>query len=574
MEESAVELRWYQSEAVLRTWDYLCDQAGNPVIVLPTGAGKSLIVAKLAQDAINFGSQVLVLAHRKELLEQNAEKVRKLLPGVKVGLFSAGLRSYDAESPVVLAGIQSCWQKASIFGPRHLVLIDEAHLVSTTGEGMYRSFLGDLRIANPNARLVGLTATPYRTGEGSLTGPEKLFQGVSYEAKIPALIREGFLSPITSRAAEHSADTSKLHVRGGEFVAGEMGQLFGNMALVKSAVRETVERTSGRRSIILFCAGVEHAESVAEELRQLTGEQVGVVTGATLPLVRASALRDFRVGRLRWLVNVDVLTTGFDAPNIDAIAVLRATCSPGLFAQICGRGFRIAPEKSDCLVLDFGENIKRHGPLDADDYGCRTPGKRGGKGDGEESDGPKKACPNCQQELHAAARECSCGFLFPPPAPRHEGEAGSEELLASMAPPQKWIVEGMRMGLWVNKQKGTRTLRVDYDCQLEGVSGNLTRETISDWICIEHDGYAGRKAREWWAKRSCMPIETIEEAVDAWHRGAVGCPETITTKREGRFYRVVGHGPIEIPSEDEWREEGAREEVWDDAREEDEWIPF
>ena len=437
---------------------------------------------------------------------------------------------------------------------------------------MYRSFLNDLRVANPSSRLVGLTATPYRTGEGSLTGPDKLFQSVSYEAKIPALIREGFLSPITSRPAEHSADTSQLHVRGGEFIAGEVEQLFGDMALVKSAVAETVAKCGGRRAVILFCAGVEHAESVADELRTLTGEQVGVVTGATLPLVRAKALQDFRSGALRWLVNVDVLTTGFDAPNIDAIAVLRATCSPGLFAQICGRGFRIAPGKADCLVLDFGENIKRHGPLDADDYGCRTPGKRGGKGD--ESEGPKKTCPNCQQELHAAARECSCGFLFPPPPPRHGGEAGSEELLASMAPPQKWLVDGVTLGLWVNKQKGTRTLRVDYDCQLDGVSGNLTRDVISEWVCLEHEGYAGKKAADWWRARCLAPAETIEEAVELWRRGAVGCPTTLVTKKEGRFYRVVSYGPIEIPSEDEWREEETREEAWDDAREEDEWIPF
>ena len=555
-----MNLRWYQSDAVLRTWDYLCDQSGNPVIVLPTGAGKSIVVAKLAQDAIGFGSQVLVLAHRKELLEQNADKVRRLLPDVKVGLFSAGLRSYDAESPVVLAGIQSCWQKASIFGPRHLVLIDEAHLVSTTGEGMYRSFLSDLRIANPTARLVGLTATPYRTGEGSLTGPEKLFQGVSYEAKIPQLIREGFLSPITSRAAEHSADTSGLHVRGGEFIAGEVEQLFGDMALVKSAVRETVERTSGRRSVIVFCAGVEHAESVAEELRQLTGEQVGVVTGDSLSMQRAADLERFRNGALRWLVNVDVLTTGFDAPNIDAIAVLRATCSPGLFAQICGRGFRLSPGKTDCLVLDFGENIKRHGPLDADDYGMFA-AKRSNVDD--ESKGPKKICPNCQQELHAAARECSCGFLFPPPKPRHSGEASGEELLAAMAPPQKWLVDGMRLGLWTNKKTGSRTLRVDYDCQLDGSAGNLSREVISEWVCLEHEGYAGKKAADWWAARSRLQVESIEDAVDAWQRGAVGCPLTITTKKEGRFYRIVSYSGIEIPSEDEWREEEVEQEASD-----------
>lgn len=553
-----MNLRWYQSEAVSKTWDYLCDQAGNPVIVCPTGSGKSLIVAKLAQDAIGFGSQVLVLAHRKELLEQNAEKVRALLPGVKVGLFSSGLRSWDAESPVVLAGIQSCWQKANIFGPRHLVLIDEAHLVSTTSEGMYRTFLADLCVANPVARLVGLTATPYRTGEGSLTGPEKLFQGISYEAKIPQLIREGFLSPITSRAAEHSADTSKLHVRAGEFVAGEMEQLFGNKELVRSAVRETVEKARDRRSIILFCAGIEHAESVADELRRLTNEEVGVVTGASLPMVRAESLKKFRSGELRWLVNVDVLTTGFDAPGIDSIAVLRATCSPGLFAQICGRGFRLAPGKNDCLVLDFGENIKRHGPLDADDYGVRSQPKKGEKtGD---SEGPTKVCPNCQSQLHAAARECLCGFLFPPPPPRHGAEAGSEELLAAMAPPQKWQVDGMAMRLWTNKKTGSRTLRVDYDCVLDGVEGNLTRDTISEWVCLEHDGYAGTKAQKWWRERSQLPALTIEDAIDAWQRGAVGCPTTITTKREGRFYRITAYAGIVIPGEDEWRETQAVEE--------------
>jgi DNA repair protein RadD len=520
-------------------------------------SGKSIVVAKLAQDAIGFGSQVLVLAHRKELLEQNAEKVRALLPGVKVGLFSSGLRSWDAESPVVLAGIQSCWQKASIFGPRHLVLIDEAHLVSTTSEGMYRSFLSDLCVANPVARLVGLTATPYRTGEGSLTGPEKLFQGISYEAKIPQLIREGFLSPITSRAAEHSADTSKLHVRAGEFVTGEMEQLFGNKELVRSAVRETVEKSRDRRSIILFCAGIEHAESVAEELRTLTSENVGVVTGASLPLQRANDLRAFREGSLRWLVNVDVLTTGFDAPNIDAIAVLRATCSPGLFAQICGRGFRLAPGKNDCLVLDFGENIKRHGPLDADDYGVRSQPKKGEKtGD---SEGPTKVCPNCQSQLHAAARECSCGFLFPPPAPRHGAEAGSEELLSAMAPPQRWLVDGASMQLWTNKKTGSRTLRVDYQCQLEGASGNLTRETISEWVCLEHAGYAGMKANKWWAERCSIPVTSIDEALAAWGRGAVGFPTVITTKREGRFYRVTAYAGIVIPEADEWLDEPSSE---------------
>lgn len=568
-----MDLRWYQSEAVLCTWERLCKEPGNHVIVLPTGAGKSLVIAKLCEDVIGWGKQAIVLAHRKELLEQNADKIRRLLPGRKVGLFSAGLRRWDAESPVVCAGIQSCWQKASAFGERSLIVVDEAHLISTTGDGMYRKFLSEIQAINPKSRVVGLTATPYRTGEGSLCGPDKLFQVVSYEAKIPRLIECGFLSPITSQSAEHSANTSGLHIRGGEYIAGEVEQLFGDAATVRAAVTETVAKTRDRKAVIVFCAGVNHAESVAAEIERVTGERVAVVTGNTSPLQRASSLEMFKNGWLRWLVNVDVLTTGFDAPNIDAIAVLRATCSPGLFAQICGRGFRLAPGKINCLILDFGENIKRHGPLDAEDYGCRAVASRGGD---EPGDGPTKRCPNCERELAAGRRQCECGFLFPPPGPRHGESAGSDAILASQSPPIKWLVESVNLALWTNRKTGSRTLRVDYDCQRADDPGNLSREVISEWVCLEHDGFAGRKAKEWWSKRSVYPVESIEDALKAWDRGAIGFPGMITARKEGRFWRVLNYSAIEIPTEDEWRGLDEREveavDFWSEETGEE--VPF
>lgn len=498
-----------------------------------------MVIAKLAQDAVErFAGRVLVVAHRKELLEQNADKIRRLIPTRKVGIFSAGLRRWDAESEIVCAGIQSCYKKATAFGARHLVLIDEVHLVPSNGEGMYRTFLDDLRAANPRLRMVGLTATPFRTGEGSLCGEDRLFQRVAYNAEIKPLIDAGYLSPVISRPVDAEQDTSRLHTRNGEFIPREVEDLFDQAAVTKAAVAEIVAKTAQRRAILIFAAGVNHARHVADEIAKQTGEDVGLVTGETTPLERSATLARFRgdglnLSPLRWLVNVDVLTTGFDSPNIDAIAVLRATQSPGLFAQICGRGFRLFPGKKDCLVLDFGQNIKRHGPLDARDYGLRSERRGGGAGDGE---APTKNCPNCNEPNALTARECSCGLAFPPPPPRHEAGAGDAEILAANEPPRTWEVEGARVCLWTNRKTGSRTLRVDYDVVPPG--GNM-RDVISEWVCLEHDGFAGQKAAQWWAKRCAVPAESIEHAVELWEAGAVAVPRAITTKRDGRWQRVV-----------------------------------
>ena len=361
--------RYYQSESVESAWAHLCTQAGSPVIVLPTGAGKSLCIAMLCRDAVErFSGRVIVLAHRRELLEQNAEKIRVLMRELDIGIYSAGLNSRDTEHDIVLGGIQSVYNKAHEFGSRQLVLIDEVHLVPSDGEGMYKTFLSKMREINPNIRMIGLTATPFRTGDGKLCRPDALFQRICYSAPIGKLISEGYLCNLTTTHADCSVGTSGLHIRAGEFVSGEMAALFNDDAKIRTACLEIISKTAGRKSTLIFCAGVQHAQSVAEKIAELTGEECGLVTGETLPIERASLLSRFKSGSLKRLCNCDVLTTGFDAPGIDAIAVLRATASPGLFAQICGRGLRTSPNKTNCLILDFGSNVKRHGPIDAPDY--------------------------------------------------------------------------------------------------------------------------------------------------------------------------------------------------------------
>jgi DNA repair protein RadD len=554
-------LRWYQQEACDAAWNDLCSMPGNPVIELPTGSGKSVIVAELCRKAVvEFGGRVMVLQHRSELIQQNADKIRALLPlGITAGLYSAGLGLRQADRPIIVAGIQSVYKKAELFGQRHLAIVDEVHLVGQKSESMYGQFLDRLREINPKLRLIGLTATPYRTGEGSVCRANGLFQRICYRASIPKLIEDGYLSPVTNESAAASFDTSKLHIRGGEFIPGEVEQLFSSN--VGAACKEIVSRTTERKSILIFCAGVAHAGQVADTIRRLTGEECGVVTGDSLPIEREQLLTRFKRRQLRWLCNVDVLTTGFDAPCIDAIAILRATCSPGLFAQICGRGFRLYEGKKDCAILDFGENLKRHGPLDDINFGkAKAPGLPG--------DAPAKECPNCETQVHLSARRCDeCGWLFPAREANHEGKADGQSDVLSR--PREWIVEEVNMVRHQKKRTSlgaTDTLRVDYTCLPVGATGgNLERTVISEWVCLEHDGWAWRKAMKWLKQRTIAldlfgvgsEIKPIDQVINLWRRGAVATPSRITTIKEKGFFRITHYGLDPVP--EEWSEEASPE---------------
>lgn len=548
--------RWYQAEAEEACWQYLCNSPGNPLIVLPTGAGKSLVIAMLARRAVEqFGGRVIILAHRQELLVQNAEKVKLLMPGFDIGVYSAGLGQRDTDQDIILAGIQSVSKRAHEFGNRHLVITDEAHLIPADGDGQYQTFFKGLKKFCPNLRAPGLTATPFRTSEGSICRPGAPFQAVCYSAPISRLIAEGFLSNLTTVPAVGSVDTSKLHVRAGEFVDSEVNALFDTEAKVSAACIEIVMKTTGRKSTLIFCPGVHHAECVQKKIEELTGEECGIVTAKTSKMERAAYLQRFRDGVIKRLVNIDVLTTGFDAPCIDAIAVLRATMSPGLFAQICGRGLRTSPGKFDCLILDFGENIKRHGPLDSDTYGALKDGGRG-KGDGT-GEAPTKVCPSCEEPCPISARECECGWIFPAPeVAKHGTNPDGSAILEKDVIPDRWIVEEVMMSRHIKRgdAQAPNTLRVDYRCQpAEGPTGGMTSKVISEWVCLEHEGYALSKAKLWWSARSNSPVDGIDDAISLWKRGAVATPFAITTRPDGKFTKIVS---VELdPKPETWQPE-------------------
>jgi len=547
-------LRPYQQEAVDAVYDHLRRRDDNPCIVIPTAGGKTPVMAAICRDVVQqWNGRVLILAHVKELLEQAVEKLHAMAPDLwdRIGVYSAGLRSRDTEHSVIIAGIQSIFRRAAELDRFDVVLVDESHLIPPSGEGMYRTFLADAKVVNPNLRVIGLTATPYRMTTGTICGSENLLNHVCYEVGVRELIVQGYICPLKTKAGRRKADTSGLHIRSGEFIAGEVEALMDDDSLVRSACHEIADHTQDRRSVLIFASGVKHAQHVQRVLGEM-GHECGFVCGETLPFDRAETLRRFRDGELKFLVNVNVLTTGFDAPNIDCVALLRPTNSPGLYYQMVGRGFRLNPPKDNCLVLDFGGNIIRHGPVDALQITDRA------QGTGE---APAKECPECQAVIHAAYAVCpDCGHEFPPPQrEQHDRQASTAGILTGEVTETEYDVSEVYYSVHVKRgapEDHPRSLRVDYRCGLN--------DYHSEWVCFEHTGYAHTKAEAWWKARSHEPMpEMIEQAVDIAEADGIAPTLAITVRSVAgeKYDRIVKHqlGPIppRLDGSDE-REDGSQ----------------
>jgi DNA repair protein RadD len=476
------------------------------------------------------------------------------MPGVDVGIYSAGLKSRQTSHDVLMAGIQSIYKKAADIGERHLILIDEAHLVSQDDESMYGQFLSECKTLNPKCRVVGLTATPFRTGEGPLCGKSKLFQFPVYEAFTGDLIEQGFLCPITNRPADAEVDTESIKTRGGEFIESDMQAVFMIVDNVLMACKEAITKCHDRKSILVFTSGVKHAEDVVRILEEKTGERVGLVTGETLAIERAGILADFKTQSLRWLVNCDVLTTGFNAKCVDAIAIMRATMSPGLFCQMVGRGLRLHPSKVNTLILDFGENIKRHGSIDDKNFGRASEEKRGQAARAAALNGRGKPCPACRLDVPANARECECGFIFPV---NHQGTSDGSSQLTGQTPPEVWEVISAS---WCKHTKrhdpdAPPTLRIDYECQPVDSESGLMTNKVSEWVCIEHEGFARVKACLWWQARSIAEVpDNVDEALRLLNRGAARMAAKLTTVKDGKYTRIQSCEFVDERPE-EWAEE-------------------
>jgi len=427
------------------------------------------------------------------------------------------------------------------------VIVDEAHLIPLSGEGMYRTLLSEMKVVNPHLRVIGLTATPFRLESGPICTPDGILNCICYEAGVKELVRDGYLCPLVTKASVHKVDFDRLHIRGGEFVVDEAEDLMDENDLVLAACDEIINYTADRETVLVFASGVRHAQHVQQVLQGRHGVDCGLVTGETPAAERTELIARFRRDvsneclprrPLKYLVNVNVLTHGFDAPNIDCVAILRPTMSPGLWYQMVGRGFRLHPGKQNCLVLDFGGNALRHGPVDQ----LKLP-DTSGHGNGE---APAKECPECHAVIAAGYARCpECDYAFPPPErQKHDPWASTAGVLSDQFRDDEYKV--LDICYSVHSKRGAppdapRTMRVDYKI------GEFT--VISEWVCFEHTGYPRWKAVQWWRRRSPDPVpDTAERAVEIAKLGGVAWTEKITVRTVAgeKYGRVIGYklGPM------------------------------
>ena len=522
-------LRDYQQHTIdqLYGW-FAAGNAGNPCLVLPTGSGKSHIVAALCKDALQNWpeTRVLMLTHVKELITQNAAKMREHWPNAPMGIYSAGLRSKRLGEPITFAGIQSVRSRAQQLGHIDLVIIDECHLVSHKDEGSYRHLLADLTAINPALRVVGLTATPYRLGHGLITDAPALFHAMIEPVSIAELIYKGFLSTLRSKPTNATFDVSGVHKRGGEYIESELQAAIDTDENNVAVVDEVIDRAEGRKAWLFFCAGVHHAEQIAALLNQ-RGIPAACVVGTTPKADREQILADFKGGRLRALTNANVLTTGFDYPDIDLIAMLRPTMSASLYVQMAGRGMRVKSHTDHCLVLDFAGVVQAHGPITAVE-----PPKKAGKGNGE---APVKVCDACNELVHISAKVCpTCDTPFPAPE-KPKLELHHDDIMGVDV--QEMTVTEWRWRKHTSRASGKEMLAVSY-------YGGLSDPLVEEYFPVTHGGYAGEKAVATLGIIASSAGAQLRQGITLDGAAAVmnasRPPADITYKRDGKYHRIIG----------------------------------
>ena len=409
-----MKLRYYQRDAIdsLHHWFKTKPTNEHALIALPTAAGKTIIFSHFIKEVLakEPNARFIVMAHRKELVSQAESKLKMVWPDAPVGVLAAGMKRFQHDAQVLVASRDTLAspKRLAKVGKFDYMIIDEAHNVPPTSHTRYQKIITELS-ARGDMKVMGCTATPYRMGQGYIYGNRKdhFFKGLAYSVSIPELIKEGYLCRLSAYAVNDKAiiDAGSVSVKfkNGDFREKELEEV----AMVDETIIEVVSDwidnaySKGRTATVFFCVSVLHAQKMTQYLIQY-GIKAAVVTGETPNSERDEILADFESGKIHALCNVGVLTEGWDAPRTDCIALLRPTQSIGLYVQMCGRGMRIHEDKSNCLLLDYGENVARHGCLDE-----VTP---------EESIQGRyhpKVCSSCNAINLPSAKEClECGQVF------------------------------------------------------------------------------------------------------------------------------------------------------------------
>jgi DNA repair protein RadD len=516
-----IVLRHYQAESTPAIEEYLAEHPGkNPLVALPTGSGKTYCIADLVRHCHNIGVGVLVLSHVKEILEQNHKSIEKFT-GLDIALNSSGLGRREI-GDVTVAGIQSVYRNADQFKHVGVLIIDEAHRVNPDEETMYKRFLNDFP---SNVPCIGFTATPFRLGSGYIYGDtdDTIFDSLVLDwctkEKFNQLVEEGYLCKLTTKRTELEMDTSGIKLLGGDFSEKQLAERFDRTNVTNAAIKEILAAGATRKKWLIFAIDIDHAEHIAEMLIRN-----GIPTAPVHSKMgeagfdRDGSIEGFKNGRYKCVVNVNILTTGFDDPGIDLIALLRPTSSPVLHVQTLGRGSRIEEDKSDCLVLDFAGNTARLGPIN-DVLVLKK--KKGGEG----GDPITKTCPTCQSILPPAVRicpDCKHVFVF-----EHGLNAKASNIDVMEDGREHWVPVAKVKYEAVRKVGTPNSVKVTYHC------GN---QKINEWICVEHKGFAKHKAMHWLKFRGGDSCDTVDGFLEQADKLSV--PSEILVQKKGKYYII------------------------------------
>ena len=496
------ELRPYQLVGLQAIWNYYSSgKTGNACIAWPTGTGKSAVPAVFIKETMKLwpSQKFLMITHVKELIAQNAEVLKYIWPEAPLGLHSAGLGQREYHYPIIFGGIQSMIKNAAYFGHRDIVFIDECHLISQDDNSQYLTFLATMKQINPNLKVIGMSATPFRMGQGLITD-NGLFTDIVHDltglTAFNKLIEDGYIAPLVPRRTKTEISVEGVGIAKGEYIQKQLQIASDTDELNYAIVKEIVEAGQDRQSWLIFASGIEHAEHLSSLINSF-GIRSTAVHSKQDSKYNDSAISAFRNNDLRSIVNYGKLTTGFNHPAIDLIGMVRATLSVPLWIQMLGRGTRPCDGKENCLVLDFAHNTPRLGCINDPIIP-----KKKGEGTGEI---PVKICEACGVYNHARVRfccNCQNEFKF---EVKIVARPGTEELIKSDEP----IIETFEVNKVIynahNKISSPPMLKVSYMCGMH---------LFKEYVCLEHEGYAGRKARDWWRKvHSSEAPKTTKDAL-------------------------------------------------------------
>ncbi len=540
--------RWYQEEAINSIYHYFMNnKSGNPVIGLPTGSGKTAIPNLFMMRVLQQwpDQRFLVISHIKELIDQAYTNLLKLWLNAPAGIYSAGIGRKEYALPIIFGGIQSMAKQAMLFGKRDIIFVDEVHMVSQDENSMYQNFLSVMKFINPHVKIIGLSATLFRMGQGHIID-NGLFTDVIYDMTdtegFNKLIEEGYLLPVVPLRTKIQLDIDGVGIAKGDFILSQLEKKVDVNEVTYEALREACEAGKDRKSWLVFASGIDHSDHISEMLQSFNIDCVSVHSKQSKEY-NDRAIKAFKNGDIKALSSYSKLSTGFDHPPIDLIIDLRPTMSVPLHIQKYGRGTRPvyaegfnlnsiegrlaaikASQKQDCLCLDYSKNTPRLGFIN----NPVIPRKKGEGG----GDPPVKVCECCGVFNHIKNKTCTtCGeeFSFEIKITK---TAGFHELIKSDLP----IIEIFNVDrvIYNKHQKLDKApcLKVTY---FTGI------RSFTEWLFPQSMKGPGRHYfHTWWRNRTDVPPPaTVEDAL--LYTNGIRQPKSIRVWVNKKLPEIMGH---------------------------------